>query len=121
MKGKIFIVHWDKKEGSEIKDRLEALGFETELETEDGIRAFDNIDLMRPDVVLVYLTKRPSIEITSVASVLDKKTLTDIPTLFVGDEDEKVAHFGEMLSGSEVLPRDKMITALTEVLNRKWA
>ncbi|MFO8050423.1 MAG: hypothetical protein R6V01_01835 [Thermoplasmatota archaeon] len=120
MRGRVLIIHWDEREGSEIRNDLESLGLEVQLESEDGVKAYRTIEETRPDVVLIYLTRRPLEGMSNVASFLDRRTMTDIPMLFVGEESEKVAHFEDMLKVPSIRPRDRMITALKEVLDRKW-
>lgn len=121
MKGRVLIIHWDEKEGAEIKEGLEELGLEVQLETEDGMRAYRTMEQNKPDVVIVYLTRRSLKGISSVASLLDRRTLTDVPMFFIGEESDKISRFRQSLEGSSVLPEERMIATLKEILDRKWA
>ena len=121
MMGRIFIIHWDKEEGREISDSLSALGFDVHHETEDGGRAFRTIRDTKPNVIVVYLTKRPTHGKRTAASVHNNTTLSNIPIFFVGGEKDKVNDFKEQFKGARFVEEDQLVGVLTEVLSGKWA
>ncbi|MEA3558803.1 MAG: hypothetical protein U9R75_06065 [Candidatus Thermoplasmatota archaeon] len=121
MKGKIFIVHRDKKEGREITESLTALGFDVHYESENGGRAFRTIKETEPDMIMVYLTRRHDTNTRTTGSVYNDFTLSDIPMFFIGGDGNKVSDFKEQFRDARFMEESQLVGALTEILNGKWA
>ena len=85
-KGRLFVIHSDAAEASELTAPLVQDGWEVTLETEDGARATRAILAAPPDAVVVALDRRPSHGRETVLALTAAKAGRDIPVIFVGGE-----------------------------------
>jgi CheY-like chemotaxis protein len=88
---RVFYVHWDKEEAAAGARGLREAGHSVRYEAEDGAAVWKELKKSRPDALVVSLAKLPSHGRRVAAATLDNKSLADIPVIFVGGEDEKVA------------------------------
>lgn len=90
MKGKAFLIHWNASEAEEHSKRLRAYGWDLDVESRDGARAFAFIKEARPDVVVIYLTRLPSHGCATAHALRSLKATRDLPIVFVGGNEESV-------------------------------
>jgi hypothetical protein len=88
---RVFYVHWDKDEAAAGARGLREAGHSVRYEAEDGAAVWRELKKSRPDALVVSLAKLPSHGRRVAAATLENKSLADIPVIFVGGEDEKVA------------------------------
>lgn len=60
MKGKLFLVEWDADVASRNADALRRDGWQVDVESENGGRAYRHIRTSVPDAVVIDLRHRPS-------------------------------------------------------------
>lgn len=60
MKGKLFLVEWDADVAARQADALRRDGWQVEVESENGGRAYRHIRTSVPDAVVIDLRHRPS-------------------------------------------------------------
>ena len=60
MKGKLFLVEWDADVAARQADALRRDGWQVEVESENGGRAYRHIRTSVPDAVVIDLCHRPS-------------------------------------------------------------
>ena len=88
---RVFYVHWDKEEAAAGARGLREAGHSVRFEAEDGANVWKELKKSRPDALVVSLAKLPSHGRKVAAATLENKSLSDLPVIFVGGEDEKVA------------------------------
>jgi hypothetical protein len=88
---RVFYVHWDKDEAMAGARGLREAGHSVRYEAEDGANVWKELKKSRPDALVVSLAKLPSHGRRVAAATLENKSLAEIPVIFVGGEDEKVA------------------------------
>jgi hypothetical protein len=88
---RVFYVHWDKDEAAAGARGLREAGHSVRYEAQDGAAVWKELKKSRPDALVVSLAKLPSHGRRVAAATLENKALADIPVIFVGGEDEKVA------------------------------
>jgi CheY-like chemotaxis protein len=88
---RVFYVHWDKEEAAAGARGLREAGHSVRFEAEDGAAVWKELKKSRPDALVVSLAKLPSHGRKVAAATLENKSLSDLPVIFVGGEDEKVA------------------------------
>lgn len=97
---RVFYIHWDKDEAMAGARGLREAGHSVRYEAEDGGAVWKELKKSRPDALVVSLAKLPSHGRRVAAATLENKTLADIPVIFVGGEDEKVAETRKQFPGA---------------------
>jgi CheY-like chemotaxis protein len=92
---RIFYVHWNRDEAMEtvrsLRDEGHIVIFHHSTEEGAGAEAWKSIRAKPPDAIIVSLSRLPSHGRRIAAVTTEYKALRDVPVIFVGGEDEKVA------------------------------
>jgi DNA-binding response OmpR family regulator len=88
MKGKVFLIHWNRQESDILIHMVQAYGWEVTAESEDGSRAGRLIKEREPDVVVIFLSRQPSHGRETGIALRSVKATMDIPIIFVDGTDE---------------------------------
>jgi CheY-like chemotaxis protein len=90
MAGSLFLIHWNELEAAEIAQPLIALGWQVEYEAEDGARAGKRIRELKPDVIVVYLSRLPSHGRETAHALRSMNATRSIPVVFVDGKQEAI-------------------------------
>ncbi len=90
MKGRAFLVHWREAEAEVLAREIRNMGWNVDIETNDGDRAGKRISEDPPDVVVIYLTRLPSHGRETGHALRTIKATKNIPLVYVDGNDEAV-------------------------------
>lgn len=90
MKGRAFLVHWREAEAEVLAREIRNMGWNVDIESNDGDRAGKRIESDPPDVVVIYLTRLPSHGRETGHALRERKTTKDIPLVYVDGNDEAI-------------------------------
>jgi DNA-binding response OmpR family regulator len=83
MERRIFLVHWNISEAQSMAATLNSYGWQVEIETEDGGRAFSAIKASGPSCVVISLARLPSHGRQTAMALRAAAVTSHIPILFV--------------------------------------
>jgi hypothetical protein len=86
MKGHLFLVVLNPIEAEQRLTRLQSLGWQVDMESDDHGRAYDFVIRNRPDVLAIYLDQQPSAARKVGRSVRAEKGFENLPIVFVGGD-----------------------------------
>ena len=86
MKRRLFLVHWNHSEAQSMAANLDSYGWQVEIETEDGGRAFSTIKASNPSCVVISLARLPSHGRQTAMALRAAAVTRHIPILFVDGE-----------------------------------
>jgi DNA-binding response OmpR family regulator len=86
MERRIFLVHWNISEAQSMAATLNSYGWQVEIETEDGGRAFSAIKASQPQWVVISLARLPSHGRQTAIALQAVAATRHIPILFVDGE-----------------------------------
>ncbi len=116
MNGRLFLIHWNEKEAEAHADVLREMGWEVELESQDGAYACKRIKAAPPDVVVIYLTRLPSHGVATAAYLQSARITREIPIVVVGGSPEKVEQVREMIPEGVYIEPFQIGEALQDIL-----
>ena len=90
MKGKVFLVHWNRQESDILADMVRSYGWEVAVESEDGARAARLIKLQKPDAIVIFLTRQPSHGRETGSAIRSAKATQSIPIIWVDGAEEVI-------------------------------
>jgi hypothetical protein len=90
VKGKAFLVHWREAEAEVLAKEIRNMGWNVDIETNDGDRAGKRITNDPPDVVVIYLSRLPSHGRDTGHALSKIKATRDIPLVYVDGNDDAV-------------------------------
>ena len=90
MKGTIFLIHWNAAEAEELAKPLCTIGWEIEIEAEDGARGYNQIKANPPTAVVIYLSRLPSHGRETAYTLRSVKATREIPIIFVDGSKEAI-------------------------------
>ena len=90
MKGRAFLVHWREAEAEVLAKEIRNMGWNVDIETNDGDRAGKRIKDDPPDVVVIYLTRLPSHGRETGHALRAIKATKNIPLVYVDGNVEAV-------------------------------
>jgi hypothetical protein len=90
VKGRAFLVHWREAEAEVLAKEIRNMGWNVDIETNDGDRAGSRIKADPPDVVVIYLSRLPSHGRETGHALSMIKATRDIPLVYVDGNDEAV-------------------------------
>lgn len=115
MKGKIFLVQWDKIATQERARVLRAAGWEVAIESEDGARAHKNIRENPPHVV-VYLSRLSSHGRVTPEALRGAKSTRDLPIIFVDGKPEDVEKTKAKIKNATFSTGDELESSLAKLM-----
>jgi CheY-like chemotaxis protein len=90
VKGRAFLVHWREAEAEVLAKEIRNMGWNVDIETNDGDRAGQRIKADPPDVVVIYLSRLPSHGRETGHALSRIKATKDIPLVYVDGNDEAI-------------------------------
>lgn len=90
MNGHLFLVHWDAASAQQLVHELNVRGWQVDIESEDGGRAYQRIKAHPPDVVMIDLSRKPSHGLRTAAALRDHKATRGLPIVFVDGTAEAI-------------------------------
>ena len=90
MRGRAFLVHWREAEAEVLAHEIRNMGWNVDIETNDGDRVGKRIKEDPPDVVVIYLTRLPSHGRETGHALREINATKDIPLVYVDGNDEAV-------------------------------
>jgi len=90
MRGTIFLIHWKATEAHSYAAELRSSGWEVEVESEDGEKAYRRIKANPPDAVVICLSWLASHGRDVARSLRDVKATSEVPIAFVDGGEETV-------------------------------
>jgi len=91
MKGKVFLVHWNRQESDILADMVRSYGWEVAVESENGARAARLIKEQKPDAVVIFLTRQPSLGRETGSDIRSAKATKAIPIIWVDGAEEVIS------------------------------
>ncbi len=88
MKGKVFLVDWDLESAARRANALRLAGFDVEIESENGGRAYRTIRTSVPDAVVIDLRRRPSHGREVGSALRELRATRSVPILCIEDGDD---------------------------------
>ena len=111
-KGRLFVIHWNADEASELTTPLVQDGWDVQLETEDGARAARAIIAEPPDAVVVSLERLPSHGRETVQALKQSKLGRGIPVIFVGGAGDALAKTKTKIRDAQFVSAESLRRAL---------
>lgn len=105
----LFLIHWNRAEAEELARKFEQVGWQVDIEAEDGGRAYQKVKTEPITVMVIYLTRLPSHGRETAFAVRSLKATRHIPIIFVGGQ-------GEALEKTIARIPDAVYTTETEVM-----
>lgn len=90
MRSRVFLVQWDAPSAEARAAALRADGWEVEVESQDGARAYRLIRATPPDVVVIDLARKPSHGRETAHALRTLKATRHLPIVFVDGTEEAV-------------------------------
>jgi DNA-binding response OmpR family regulator len=90
VKGKVFLVHWREAEAELLANEIRHMGWDVDVESNDGEKVGQRLRSEPADVVVIYLSRLPSHGRDTGHSIQEIKALQDIPLIYVDGNDEAV-------------------------------
>jgi DNA-binding response OmpR family regulator len=90
MKGKVLLVHWNSQEAGILADMVRSYGWEVATETDDGSRVGRQVKEMKPNAVVIYLSRQPSHGRETGQGLRSLKTAKTVPLVYVDGTPEVV-------------------------------
>ena len=84
MKGRIFLVEWDASTARTLVSAIRAAGWDVEVESEDGGRAYTRVNEAPPDLLLIDISNKPSHGLRIAESLYQRNETRSIPIAFLG-------------------------------------
>jgi len=81
--GRVFLVDWDAALAQRRAHELTAAGWQVDVESEDGGRAYQRIKTQPLDVVVIDLSLRPSHGRRTAAALREHRATRDLPIVSV--------------------------------------
>jgi len=116
MKGRVFLVQWDRAAAQECTRQLEVDGWQVAVESEDGGRAYQRIRAELPDVVVVDLSRKPSHGREVARSLRQVRATRDLPIVFVGGGVEARADIGAAMPDARFAGWSGLDAVLAELI-----
>ena len=110
--GNLYLIHWHPGEAEALAQPLREQGWSVRIEAEDGARAYRETGAEVPDVVVVYLTRRPSHGRETALTLRQRKSTRDVPILFVGGSPEDAEKVRQKLPDARFLVETDLPAAL---------
>jgi hypothetical protein len=111
------LVHFNKDEGLERQQQLEALGFDAAFDFDEGLMLVTKaIKVSRPDAVVIDLSRIPSHGRAVAQSIRDAKYSRHIPIVFVDGEREKVERTKQLIPDAVYTTWGRIKTALPKAI-----
>lgn len=90
MKGKLFLIQWDKAAADKRVKELQTGGWEVQFESEDGTKAHKNVREFKPNILLIDLTLKAAHGGDFGKSLRDKPATKGLLIIFVdGTQQDK--------------------------------
>ncbi len=90
MKGKVLLVHWNSQEAGILAEMVRSYGWEVAIETDDGARVGRQVKEMRPNAVVIYLSRLPSHGRETGAGLREVKATKGVPLVYVDGTPEVI-------------------------------
>jgi DNA-binding NarL/FixJ family response regulator len=90
-KGKLFLFHWEKEGATARATELKAVGWQVEMEFEEGLRGCKNLKAFGPDVVVFDIAQKAVHSRECGRALRNAKSFREIPFIFVDGTDEEIA------------------------------
>jgi DNA-binding response OmpR family regulator len=87
-RGRLFLIHWNESEAEALAEPLRSSGWEVEVESRDGVRAWNSIKTNPPRAVVIYLTRLPSHGRETAQALKSFKATRATPIIFIDGKDE---------------------------------
>jgi PleD family two-component response regulator len=101
MQSSLFLVHWDESEIEDLAQALSSQGWPVVgMEAVDGRTAYQQVKTLKPDVLVVYLTRKPSHGRETAVSIRSLKAFRELPIVFVGGTETAVSVTQAKLPGA---------------------
>jgi len=113
--GRIFLVDWNIAEAEEYVAQLQLDGWEVEIESEDGCRAYRRIKSDLRDAVVIYLSRLPSHGRELGRGLREIKATRDLPIVFVGGTQEAVEKARNKVPDALFITRAELKDALAKL------
>ena len=117
MAGKLFLIHWNSAEAEELAQPFRAEGWDVEIEAKDGARAGKRIGQDPPDVVVIYLTRLPSLGRETAHCLRSTTATQDVPVVFVDGKGEALDKTQAKVPAAMFTTSDKLKGVLAELGN----
>ncbi len=84
----IFLIHWNEKEAKNLANHLIIEDIVVDIEFEDDLRAFERIKIIEPSIILIFLTRLPSLGRKIAKSLKNCSETHEIPLIFIDGKDK---------------------------------
>lgn len=111
-KGRIFLFHWQQSASEALADDLRRLGWEVELEWQDGRRGSQAARQQPPDLLLFDLGRRPSHSWATAQHLAEAAATGELPMLFLDGSPEAIAKTREKILQAVFVARADLPAAL---------
>jgi DNA-binding response OmpR family regulator len=115
----LFLIHWNAYEADILAQDLRTQGFQVQIESADGARAYKEIKADPPDVIVIYLTRLPSHGLQTAIALKENKTTRAIPIIFVDGEGEAVKKTKSKLPEAIFTTSPKLLSVISKSLKGK--
>ena len=114
MSDHIFLIHWNEEEAETKAAPLRDLGWQVELEVEDGARAAKRIIEDSPWIVVIYLLRLPSHGRETAKYLRSKKSTRNLPMIFVGGSEEAITKTQKQVTDALYTDEENLVRILQQ-------
>lgn len=114
MSSRVFLIHWNQEEAAQHAETIRSYGWQVAgIESEDGGRAYRSVGELKPDAIVIYLTRLPSHGRQTAKAIRERKATREIPIIFIGGKDEPLAKTKEVVPGGHFVQETELEATLT--------
>jgi len=112
----IRLIHWKAEEALEKARMLEEAGFEVCSDLPAGSRFFKELEVQKPDAIVIDLSRIPSAGRDVALTIRTRKSIRYIPILFVGGDDARVEQVRGLLPDATFTCWENVADALNQAI-----
>ena len=112
MERTLILFQWNAEEAEARAEKIRAIGWSVEIESEDGARGIRRVLDHPPTVVALGLARRPSHSLQVAAAIRKYRDIRHLPLLFIGGSMQNVSRAQEAFRGAAFVVPDMLLTRL---------
>lgn len=112
---RLFLIHWNQDELSDLAQPLRAAGWQLQTESEDGARASKAILADPPTALVIYLSRLPSHGRETASYLRTRLGPDQLPIVFVDGQPEKVEKVRASVPDAQYISAGDLVQMLEDL------
>ena len=112
MERTLILFQWNAEEAEARAEKIRAIGWSVETESEDGARGIRRVLDHPPTIVALDLARSPSHSLEVAAAIRKYRDVRHLPLLFIGGSMQNVSRAQEAFRGAAFVVSDMLLTRL---------